>query len=497
MAGLGRLSGTLLADCFTDRPADYPREAGPGSPRRARLPALLAVAFCGLSFCGLLAGAASAAAQPPPAEAATGPVAIRSQQLMTPRQLAGSGLDPEVEVRIEIDATGVVIQVDVLAIEPPSEFDDLLRDLVRRGVSNWRYGPARDSDGNAVPATLSWRMKFKSPRPGNEAADPWGFVDPAARLDPQLDVLVSAGGLPQPVKPLSLQQRARRLTRFVEIAEKYVDRDHRRRRETPRFIVVSDAEEESTVDTLAGNMEGVFQTFHAIFDSHLEPMPNNSKIVVYLYRSKDNLTQLQKEMGGRLPGGGFYRSPGFLAFHQEVRFFDQLLHTMIHEAFHAYSDSHLTAPGRSLPRWAEEGLAEYFGNSEVDKGQLVPGRTSRGMYAIVHGRSGPRRLMSESQWNLGEARSALRKREAPTISDLLEATEDTFYGERYRHYYGFSWLLTHFLQHGREAWSTRQPFGTLLLYLAEGYSGRDALAAVYETTPEELQREFERYVRRL
>jgi hypothetical protein len=422
---------------------------------------------------------------------ATGPVAIRTYQLLTPRALAGSGLKPEVEVRIEIDATGAVAQVDVLAIDPPSEFDDLLRAHVERSLSIWRYGPARDSAGNAVPTTLSWSMKFESPEARRRSESE------GRRFDPQLDVLVSAGALPRPRERPSLVERARVLTQYVEVAEKYIQRDHRRRRETQRFIVVSDAEEESTVETLSGNMEAAFEIFHGIFDPHIEPMPDNSKIVVYLYRSQEDLKQLQEEMGGRLPGGGFYRSPGFLAFHQEIRFFDQLLRTMLHEAFHAYSDSHLTAPARYLPRWAEEGLAEYFGNSEIDRGRLVPGQTSRGMYAVAHGRSGPRRLTSGSRWDLEEARSSLRKREAPTISQLLDATADTFYGERHRNYYGFSWLLTHFLQHGREAWNTRQPFGEMLLYLAEGYSGRDALAAAYRTTPEGLQAEFERYVRGL
>ena len=472
MAGLRRLSGNL------------PTAAG--SERWARLRAILAV-----SLCGLLAGISSAVAQTAADEVDTGPVAIRTYQLLTPRALAGSGLRPEVEVRIEIDATGAVAQVDVLTIDPASQFDELLRAHVERSIKVWRYGPARDRVGNAVPATLSWRMKFESPEPGRRSGAE------RRRFDPQLDVLVSAGVLPRPKARPSPVQRARVLTQYVEVAEKYINRDHRRRRETQRFIVVSDAEEESTVDTLAGNMEAAFQIFHGIFDPHIEPMPDNSKIVVYLYRSQDNLMRLQEEMGGRLPGGGFYRSPGFLAFHQEIRFFDQLLHTMLHEAFHAYSDSHLTAPGRYLPRWAEEGLAEYFGNSEIDGGRLVPGQASRGMYAVAHGGSGPRRLTSLSRWDLEEARSALRKNEAPTISHLFEATEDTFYGERYRHYYGFSWLLTHFLVHGREAWNTRQPFGEMLLYLAEGYSGRDALAAAYKTTPEELQAEFERYVRKL
>lgn len=457
---------------------------GVGPKRRARLPAILAL-------CGLLAGALPAAAQTPPGEAVTGPVAIRSFQLTTPRALAGSGLRPEVEVRIEIAATGAVTHVDVLAIDPASEFDDLLRAHVEQGLSAWRYGPARDNDGNAVPATLSMRMAFAS----SEPARPGGAGE--RRGEPRLDALVSAGVLPRPARRPSPQQRADALTGYVEIAEKYIDRDHRRRRATQRFIVVSDSEIESTVDTLAENMEAVFQNLHGFFDPLIEPLPDNSKIVVYLYRSRENLTRLQEEMGSRLPGGGFYRSPGFLAFHQEVHFFDQLLSTMLHEAFHAYSDSHLTAPGKWLPRWIEEGLADYFGNSEIDKGRLVPGKASRGMYAIAHGRSGPRRLTSLSKWEMAEARAALRQREAPTISDLFEAVPDTFYGERYRHYYGFSWLLTHFLLHGREAWTTRAPFGEMLLYLAEGYAARDALAAAYETTPEELQAEFERYVRRL
>ena len=200
-------------------------------------------------------------------------------------------------------------------------------------------------------------------------------------------------------------------------------------------------------------------------------------------------------MGGSGFGTGFYRSPGFLAFHQEVEDSDYLLHTMLHEAFHAFRDSHLTAPGKELPRWAEEGLAEYFGNSKIEKGRLSPGEVSHGKYVIFHA-APVRRLRSRANWSLREARSDLRGGDAPTVAELLEAGRDTFYGERHRQYYGFSWLFTHFLQHGREEWDTEKPVASMLLYRTEGYSGRDAMAAAFGFTPEEVQAEFERSVRK-
>ncbi len=417
-------------------------------------------------------------------------MAIRSYQLLVPHEIAGSGIDPEVEVRVEIDAAGSVARVEVLAIEPSSEFDELLRFHVERNVGRWRYGPARDEQGNAIASTLSWRMKFQSPEERRNA--------PArGRFDPQLDVLVSAGALPTPMRQPNLLDQAAVLNRTIEIAEMYIDREHRRRLQTNRFILISDAKEASTVEVLSGNMEAVFQILHDLFDPHIEPLPARFKTVVYLFSGKDNLRRLQEELGGRLPGGGFYHSPGLLAFHQEVQHFDQLLHTMLHEAFHAFSDTYLTGPGTDLPRWAEEGMAEYFGNSKIERGQLVPGEMDLGRYTIAHGRSGPVRLQSLTTWNLDEARSTLRNGEAPSIAELMEATADTFYGERARHYYGFSWLLTHFLQHGTKAWETDQAFAKMLLYLAEGYTGRDALEAVFQTTPEEIQLEFEGYVRGL
>ena len=403
--------------------------------------------------------------------------------------MAGSGIHPEVEVRVDIDAAGVVTEVEVLAIEPSSEFDDLLQSHVERTLAGWRYAPARDAEDNPTSSSLSWRLKFESRAVGEQDE----LV--SQNLDPRLDVLVAAGGLTELAEPLSPTQRAQSLSRAVEAAEKYIDRDHRRRRATRRFILISDAKEESTVDVLAGNMESIYEIFHSLFDPHIEPLPENFKTVVYLFRQQGSLIRLQTELGSTGFGAGFYRSPGLMAFHQQVQTSEQLLHSMFHEAFHAFSDSHLRPPDKRLPLWVEEGLAEYFANSKIERGHLVPGKIGGSKYILFHRRS--RQLRGTASWSLREARTELRGGEAPTVAELLEASRDTFYGLRYQSYYGFSWLLTHFLRHGREEWDSEQPFGIMLLYLVEGFSGRDAVAAAYGTTPEELQSEFERYVRRI
>lgn len=406
--------------------------------------------------------------------------------------MAGAGIDPEVEVRVDIAETGAVSRVQVLAIEPSSRFDDLLRASVTESLKRWRYGPARDAGDNPVPSSMTWRMKFV----GREGGSSAGAHAPRGMPGADLRGLAGSDALPMNLRSLTRQERAERLSGIVESAEKLLDATQRRRRETPRFIVVSDAEEESTAEILAGNMESIFDVFHSIFDEHLEPMPQNWKLVVYLYRRQTSLEQLNRQLGGRGFWAGFYQSPGLLAFHQEVQYYDQLLSTMLHEAFHAFSDSHLLAPGKSLPRWAEEGLAEYFGNSKIEKGQLVPGELNRGRYTIAHGRSGPQRLQSQSSWSVREARQALREGEAPSLAALIEADADTFYGDRYQTFYGFSWLFVHYLRHGMERWESGEPFARLLLYLTEEYASRDALRAAYGAEPEALQDEFERYVRR-
>ncbi len=489
MAGLRGLSRPSKRRHRRPRRADP--SSGPGRRRGQTHGAASASRLTALLACFGLCFAAHAGPQDEAAEAVTGPVAIRTYQLLPPSELAGSGIDPEVSVRVTIDAEGAVSEVEVLGVEPSSEFDELLAERVRRSVGAWRYGPARGRDGRPVPSTLAWRMKFESP--GGQSNG--GMA--GTRFDPQLDVLVAAGGLPGQAERPSLLQLAEALNQKLQVAEKYIDDEHRRRRQTPRFVVVSDLRDDHSVDILAGNMEAAFSVFHRQFDEHIEPLPSRFRIFVFLYESSLSLRRLQEEIMQGFPASGFYHSPGLLAFHCEVDNFDQLLHTMLHEAFHAFSDTYITGPGRDLPQWAEEGTAEYFGHSRIRRGELIPGGIARGGYSFSHQSRGPVRVRTVSSWTLEDAKEATGTGRAPSIDELFEATRDTFYGSRHQYYYSFSWLLTHFLQHGRKEWEGGAQFAHMLLYLAEGYASSDALLAVFGATPAELEDEFQRYVRRL
>ncbi len=165
---------------------------------------------------------------------------------------------------------------------------------------------------------------------------------------------------------------------------------------------------------------------------------------------------------------------------------------MLHEATHAYLDRYVARPGAAIPRWLGEGLADYVGNSEIRDKHLVPGRTRK--TEIYRGPWGAVRAKSTARFGVEDLKKAIRDGSALTVSDLLQAGPDRFYGDKHSMFYAMSWVFVHFLRHGRPEW-TEETFPSLLFYVAEGYPAADVLRALYGT-PEALQPEFERYAKK-
>ena len=188
---------------------------------------------------------------------------------------------------------------------------------------------------------------------------------------------------------------------------------------------------------------------------------------------------------------GFYASPGFFAFHVELPTPEDLLSVMLHETVHAYADVHLRRAGVLMPMWMEEGLAEYFGNSKIEKKHLVPGKTMRGGY--VNTQYGGIYRASSQQWSADQVRGAVRNGSAPSLDDILQASYPVFYGEQIQLYYTLSWLLVHFLRHGEPEWADTR-FPELMLYLAEGYDADIAMRTAYGIPDAELHARFQKYV---
>ena len=413
------------------------------------------------------------------------PIPLRHFPLLTPLETAGSGVAPEVQVRVKVDARGRVADVKVVTIRPSSEYDDLFRRQTIESILQWRYAPAIEG-GKAVATTLKWSVQYKVMDATNalqgEPLDPFSIESPEDRR--------------AKLQTWSDKKRKEVIERYIKASEKHLDPLQRRVFESPRFVVITDAPDRETARVVAGNLEATYVLLNELFQPDIEPLPERYKIVVYLFRNRKAFAKAALEL--QQPGWGFgaYAAPGVLLFHLEVQTSETLLHTLIHETFHAYSDSHLLRPGLRLPRFLEEGLAEYISNSQIKKGKLLLGKTIKSHYLIRHNRPGALRQMTRAGFSLDELKKALKQRDALSIDDLFRTDLALFYGPKGNLYFPTSWLFVHFLRHGDEEWATTR-FPDFLLYLVEGYPPQEALEAVYGATPEQIDLRFREYVKRL
>ncbi len=412
----------------------------------------------------------------------TPPRLLRTAPLVNPIELAGTDLQPEVSASLSVDARGRVTRVDILEVKPPTELDAVVRETATRNLLEWRFAPAR-KDGAPVEATVAWRVQF---HPTASDTTSYQGTDLFATMveDPRVRQAE--------ISDLPKDERGEILNRYARLADKSIDRSKRKRFDTPRFIVVTDAGDDRTAETLASNLEATFNILHGIFDQHVAPEPQPLKLVAFLFSSRSAFEAVRAELGAPAFAAGFYASPGFFVFHTEMPTPEDLLSAMLHETVHAYSDAHLRRSGVLLPLWMEEGLAEYFGNSRIEKKQLLPGKTMRG--GFVHTRYGGAYRTSSFRMSADNVRRAVRSGKAPSLSDLLQASHPVFYGQDAELYYSLSWILVHFLRHGETTWADTQ-FPELMLYMVEGYGADVALRTVYGIPDAELAQRFEKYVR--
>jgi TonB family protein len=425
------------------------------------------VAICG--FAGVATGSARA----------DGPYAIRSPQLMVPDEAAGSGISPEVAVRLSIDERGRVVTVDVRSITPASEYDDYFRAEVTETLSSWRFAPATEK-GHPVASTLDWRVRFPEKAAEEERLHVFAPMSGADLEERRAAILA-----------LPLASRRKLLEAEGRYALELLDAKKKSEASTARFIVRTDADDPRVASVIANNFEAIFNVLASELLPGVELQPEPYKILVFVYRSRAQYATLASTFPWGEGTAGYYSGVGLIAFSLELPTNDEVTSILLHEATHAFLDRHVMRPGVALPRWLGEGFAEYVGNSAVQKGRLKPGKTFVHKYAFQGG--GVASFRTGAGYNLDEARTALRKGKGLGLRALLEASPEIFYGERSRLYYASAWLLVHYLRDGSpESATTRFP--QLLLYLAEGYPQVAAFRAAYGPIAA-ADEDFLRYVR--
>ena len=427
----------------------------------------------------------------------TSPVPLRTPSIRTPDQSTGSGLAPEVTVHVRVLASGKVGDVNVKRITPASDYDAIFEKEVQETLKRWRYAPAT-LDGEPIDAELSWTIQFPARYDNTtQTTDQVSMSEEPDTSDPYPwrrygQAVEQAQDLRERILTLPPELRMAYLNRIAGVADSFLNSSERHKASDGRVLAFADGDNSGLAAVLANNVEATFGVLDKLFGVELGTHPERYRVVAFLYSHESDFARLRKAVECPEFAAGFYNPGGLLAFHREMSSSTALIGTMLHESTHAYLDRYISRPGVSIPTWLNEGLAEYIGNSKIKKKELVPGKTQwsavyRGPWGMVSDRSG-------ASLQLTDVKGHVRRGEALTMRELIEADHTIFYGDKHELFYPMSWLLVHYLRHGEEGWDTDK-FSRLLLYVAEGYPAPDVLETVYGDL-DKLGAGYERYVRK-
>ena len=442
----------------------------------------------------LLFGTPTAGEQVPVPDRA--PVLLRDTLLTPPPESAGTGLAPEVKVKVEVDRRGGAAAVEVVAIDSlgetlDAEMEAIFRSHTREALETWRWAPAIEG-GEAVPKTLEWTVKYQ-PETGSLAA---GSRPPRLDRMPIQLRLTETFARRDRLASLPTDRQQELLLRYSQLAEAHMDPERRNRFESPRFVVVTDADDEGSAEVIARFLEAAVRVVQGMLQPTIEPHPRYLKTLVYLHKYSTDFDAARADLVTLCGSEATYYAPGLILFHLEVGSPEILLSFLIHEASHAYFDQNLRRPRIEPPPWFEEGFAEYMGNSRIEKGKLIPGATLKRKFVLNHFSVGARLRTTQAGWNLDTAQKALRRKGGMDLAQVVDAERTELHGRDAHLYYSISWLFVHFLRHGEPGWD-KGPFSRLVLYLVEGYPSRSAIEAAYWQTLEELEGPFLDYVRKI
>lgn len=206
--------------------------------------------------------------------------------------------------------------------------------------------------------------------------------------------------------------------------------------QTPYYILHTDLEPEHAREA-AIRMTKMAEEYHrrtADFSRRAR-----GRLPFYLYRFHHDYIQ-----AGGVPGtSGFFDGTTLRAVTGPEPT-DATWHVIQHEGFHQFIRQVI---GGDIPVWANEGLADYFGEAQWTGDGFVTGLIP--------------------QWRLQRVRQRLSEGAFRPIEDMMNLSYAQWKAEFSRNNYDQAWMMVHFLAHGEEG-RYQRAFGAFLGLISRG-----------------------------
>lgn len=352
-----------------------------------------------------------------------------------------------------------------------------------------------DAEPAEEPATGDWDAEES---PTEAAGQPEELMDDAAKDDaakqgdkpaapnkaakdgdgePEAEPDAPAG----PAIPPAVKPKEKKVRDFVGKADQKRDRKGLYRFESGAYDISTDVNKD-LANIIAAHMDRVYLEYSSRLrgfrpNPYAAVKPNQKMPLYVIRRYRDYLTLMQERFGFNVAnsGGVFFRSrngSGLATWVEgQTRF--KMFNVLQHEGFHQFANARIIgdvvlANGQivEMPPWVNEGLAEYFGDAIMVKGELRIGRLDRE--------------------RLRRMKDGIRQEVVLPFHDLMTLTNDQWVGriiagdKRSSLMYDNVWSICHFLIHGNKA--QRAALENYLLKLNNDFvtdSGRDRRAEAF------------------
>ncbi|HEY3417944.1 MAG TPA: DUF1570 domain-containing protein [Armatimonadota bacterium] len=233
---------------------------------------------------------------------------------------------------------------------------------------------------------------------------------------------------------------------------------------------------------IAGNLDAIYRVYRDYFSG----ITIQQKLAVYLYASRQDYLTFVNQTAGATPNkwnpAVFFEKDGWLvtvACVEDEQSLTSLLTMMQHEGMHQFLQARF---GKTVPIWANEGLATYFEHMMLGKNGVLTGLVPFSSYdpiqaAVTHGTYLPfERLMtlSNADW--------------ATLNNAGSAAAQLIYSE--------AWSIIYFCHH-YDRGQYRTAFINYVLKINQGLAPAQAFQEAFGTDYAMLEGIWKQYVLRL